>query len=818
MKVSKCPITGLTKHQKDSWIIRNEKHPDTWASLYLLGDDIFVGEWHGYITTKFNDISDIVFEEILKEYGLREKGYYYILDNTHVRGTSIEVRSKYTPFLNREAEFMKSHILVGLTPVLHFISEIALRLTKRYDITEYHNDLLSAITSIDESRTRTTFKKKSTSNNQTKVFKEHKIEEENIKVVEEESTDKLELQTFKIDNSEEKIWRYKNGSKYYVYGEIIDERVIYCRQAGLRTTNDIMAFFSINYEMLDTIDNTNTILIQDIGQAKDLVNKNRKKIVSFFQSLKGKIGTLIFINPSTYQKASILMSKFLFPPQFNIHIVGTKGEAFSLAYQIKVNGTTTIIDKKEVGHTKSSSEVDERIQQLLNIVGRISWDPTFDLEYSEDIIGNDEFSILFESFEMLRGDIMSMKKDLESYSGKLEVEVQKATDRLKKQNLELEKAKEEAEKANKLKSAFLANISHEIRTPMNAIVGLTEILKEDNISASDRKSYLEIISKSNKHLLNLINDVVDISKIESKEMSISLHNFNLNELMKDLLSSQKIMAKSFSKSPDIEYELSLGLPDEQSCIKSDSTRLKQILINLLNNAYKFTDSGKIIFGYSLDKDILRFFVQDTGIGIEESKLKSIFDRFTQAESNTTRKYGGTGLGLSISKSLVELCGGEMTVESTFGKGSKFIFTIPYILNLNPSSISNTEITNKAYGKLNILIAEDDDINFVVLKAMLSSVNCNIKRAATGIEAVEEIKKNQDYDIILMDIQMPEMGGLEATKLIQEITRDIPIIAQTANAFENEMTLIKEAGCVDYLTKPINKETLIKSILNNSKKS
>ncbi len=816
MKVSKCRITGLTKYQKDSWIIKNEKYPDTWASLYLLGDDIFVGEWHGYITTKFNDISDIVFEEILKEYGLREKGYYYILDNTHVRGTSIEVRSKYTPFLNREVEFMKSHILVGLTPVFRFISEIALRLTRRYDITEYHKDLLSAIISINKSRT--TLKERSTSNNQTETFKEHKIKKEEVKVVEEENTDELVLNTFKIDNSEEKIWRYKNGNKYYVYGEIIDERVIYCRQAGLRTTNDIMAFFSINYEMLDTIDNINTILIQDIGQAKDLINKNRKRIVSFFQSLRGKIGTLIFINPSTYQKASILMSKFLFPPKFNIHIVETKGEAFSLAYRIKVNGTTTIINKKEVGHTKSSSEVDERIQQLLNIVGRISWDPTFDLEYSEDIIGNDEFSILFESFEMLRTDIMSMKKDLESYSGKLEVEVQKATDRLKKQNLELEKAKEEAERANKLKSAFLANISHEIRTPMNAIVGLTEILKEDNISASDRKAYLEIISKSNKHLLNLINDVVDISKIESKEMSISLHNFNLNELMRDLLSSQQIMIKSFPKSPDIEYELSLGLSDEKSCIKADSTRLKQILINLLNNAYKFTESGKIIFGYSLDKDMLRFFVQDTGIGIEESKLKSIFDRFTQAESNITRKYGGTGLGLSISKSLVELCGGKMTVESTFGKGSKFIFTIPYIFNLNPSSSINTEPVDNTYRKLNILIAEDDDINFVVLKAMLSSVNCNIKRAVTGIEAVEEIKQNQDYDIILMDIQMPEMGGLEATKLIREITRDIPIIAQIANGFEDEMTLIKEAGCVDYLTKPINKETLIKSILNNSKKS
>ncbi len=819
MKVTKCNLTGLTKRQEDHWISEHDSKSKSWMSMYLLGDDILVVEWHGYITCEENDKSEIIFRNILSQFNIRERGYHYILDSTDVSGTSLKIRTRYTTFLEKEIGYLKSHIIVGLRPVLNFITGIALQFNKNFRITRYSKNLQGAISIINKLNKDTTIygdNGKYMSDARDNEIVEIKQENTKISKLEDES---ISSSKSIIDRSEDGIWRFKNtNSQYYIYGEIIDERIIYCKQSGDRTIADLKTFFHINEEMLKIQDNTNAILIEYIGNSKNVSENKRKSIVSFYYSLMGKISHLIFIKPSLFQRASILMTKYLLKFKYKVHIVKSKGEAFDLAYKIKRDENISEVVENEVGHTKNSSEIDIRISQLLNIVGRISWDPTFDLEYSKDIIGNDEFSILFESFDMLRDDIILMKKDLESHSKQLKTKVDKATDKLRKQNIELEKAKrqaerakEEAEKANSLKSAFLANMSHEIRTPMNAIVGLTDILKDGNISEKDKKSYLNIISKSNIHLLNIINDVVDISKIESKEMKISSHKFCLNNLMRDLLESQKVVLKKSIKKDNLEYRLSLGLSDELSNIKTDSTRLRQVLLNLLNNAFKFTHKGEIDFGYTLKGDNLHFYVKDTGIGIEESKIDHIFERFTQAEGDTTRKYGGTGLGLSISKSLVELCGGTIKAESSLGKGSTFTFTLRY--QYETDTITNELGDNSVFNfeNLNILVAEDDDINFTVINAMLSPLGCNIERVVTGLEAVSEINKNENYDIIFMDIQMPEMDGIEATKLIREITDKIPIITLTANAFEDEMYKIKEAGATDYITKPFKKDNLVKSI-------
>lgn len=819
IKVTRCKTTGLTKRQDDNWIIKSDVKSDSWASLYLLDDDIFVGEWHGYITKELNDKSDIVFNEILTKFNLREKGYHYILNNTGVYGTSIEVRARYTSFLEEEIKFMKSHIFVGLSPVLRFITSIALRFNKDFSNTRYYSDLQSAILSINEKH------REEISDYETELI--YNIKESNevqskhqIPEIDEIKNQKEFNAKNAIDRSKDGVWKYKNKTNNYnVYGEIINDRVIYCQQLGDRTMDDLNVFFQINEEMLKTQNNNQAILIEYIGNSKDVSDSKRRSIVTFYYSLIGKISHLIFIKPTLFQRASILMSKYLLKSRYKVHIVKSKGKAFELAFKIIHKGNIDEIVEHEIGHTKNSSEVDIRINQLLNIVGRISWDPTFDLEYSKDIIGNDEFSIIFESLEMLRDDIISMKKDLESHSEQLKLEVEKATEKLRKQNTELEKAKQEAEKANSLKSAFLANMSHEIRTPMNAIVGLTDILMDGNIPEKDKKAYLNIISKSNIHLLNIINDVVDISKIESKEMKISYDNFSLNNLMRDLLVSQEAVLYKSTKSDKIKYKLSLGLSEKLSNIKADSTRLRQVLLNLLNNALKFTAEGEISFGYTLNDKYLHFYVKDTGIGIEESKINHVFERFAQAELDTTRKFGGTGLGLSISKSLVELCGGSIKVESTLGKGSTFSFKIPYNYE-NKTTINTTENIDSEFDftDLNILVAEDDDINFTLLKAILIPMGCSIERAINGLDAVYKIKENNNYNIILMDIQMPKMDGIEATKIIMGVTGNIPIIALTANAFEDEMSRIKNAGAVDYITKPFKKDDLIKSIKTYANKN
>lgn len=811
MKITKCKQTGLYKYQENHWIIRSVDDPNSWASLYLLGDDIFVGEWHGYITVELNSMSDIIFEEILNKYNLREKGYHYIIDNTDVKGTSLEVRSRYIPFLEKEIIYMKSHILVGLNPVLRFITNVGMRFSKSFLITKYHKNLETAISQLENSRINPSLNinehNENNIKNSTSREKSNYSETDSLKETGSTSREN------KIDIKDNKIWRYNNG-EYNIYGEIIDNKIIYCRQEGYRTFEDLNVFFDINYQMLETLNNNDSILIEIIGNSINISDKKRKSIISFYLSLIGKISHLIFINPTLFQRATILMSKYLLRSKYSVHIVKTKGEAFELAFKIKKNNSIGEVITTDVEFTKSESIVKKRIGQLLNIVGRITWDPTFDYKYNEDFVGNDQFSILFETFEMLRKDIVSMKYDLENYSEKLEVEVQKATDKLKKQNIELEKAKNTAEQANKLKSAFLANMSHEIRTPMNAIVGLTNVLKENNISENDKKTYLELISKSNDHLLNIINDVVDISKIESNEMKISPHTFNLNELLKDILDSQKLALKSNVKANLIEINLKTEVDDNNFEIEADSTRLKQVLLNLINNAIKFTPEGEITFGYKIIDNKLHFFVKDTGIGISDEKIISIFERFIQAEVNTTRKYGGTGLGLSISKSLVELWGGNIFVNSTLNVGTEFGFTLPLVQPKKLLTKSSNTDANVDLENLKILIAEDDNINYLVLKAMLTPFKCKLKRVVNGREAIDEITNNKDYDLILMDIQMPEIDGIEATKQIIDLTKNIPIIAQTADAFEDEKKIIFDVGCVDYIVKPIKKDILIKSIRKN----
>jgi signal transduction histidine kinase/CheY-like chemotaxis protein len=404
--------------------------------------------------------------------------------------------------------------------------------------------------------------------------------------------------------------------------------------------------------------------------------------------------------------------------------------------------------------------------------------------------------------------ILTLNKSIIKFKHIIETFVHQVSVALHRSQLEYEliKAKDKAEESDMLKTAFLANMSHEIRTPMNGILGFAEMLDDNTLSNANRKKYLNIINSNGKMLINLIDDIIDFAKIESGQANVVQDEFSLNDLLSQVQST--FLTRSLKKAKSrVRVLVKKSFPDEKSYIRTDPIKLRQILTNLVGNAIKFTHKGSIEFGYDLEENnFLRFYVRDTGIGIPADKLQIIFERFIQADSSPSRKYGGSGLGLAISKGLVELLGGRMWAESVFNAGSVFYFTIPFV-----SVIRKTEeqpeskqhrVQNSWEGKL-FLIAEDDKFSYKFLEGFLKQTRAHVIRAADGREAVEICRNNSNIDLVLMDIQMPEMNGLMATEEIKKFNQNIPIIAQTANAINEEKIRCLEAGCDDFITKPVN---------------
>ncbi len=373
----------------------------------------------------------------------------------------------------------------------------------------------------------------------------------------------------------------------------------------------------------------------------------------------------------------------------------------------------------------------------------------------------------------------------------------------KRAEVELKKAKNKAEESDKLKTAFLANMSHEIRTPMNAIVGFSELLNDPDLTNDIRKEFIGLINENSKVLLSLIEDIIDVAKIEAEQLKVVNSTCQINLIFDDL---KKYYAKEIIKlnktEIDIRYEKEMN--DEKFSIISDPLRFRQIMNNLIGNAIKFTDKGFIEFGYKVkDNNDILFYVKDSGIGLQPEKTKMIFERFRQGQESSTKEYGGTGLGLTISKRLVELLGGKIWVESVFQKGSIFYFTLPY----RPITGKKMKPFNKKSDKTQwenklILVAEDEQSNFELVKATLFPTNAKIIRAHDGKEAVVICRKNDNIDLVLMDIRMPVMNGYEATRLIKEFRPDLPVISLTAYAMSDDKKKSLDAGCNDYISKPI----------------
>ncbi len=381
----------------------------------------------------------------------------------------------------------------------------------------------------------------------------------------------------------------------------------------------------------------------------------------------------------------------------------------------------------------------------------------------------------------------------------------------KKREAILENAKQKAEESDRLKSVFLANISHEIRTPMNGILGFADLLLRDDLSLEKCQQYAKIISDCGNNLMQLLNDILDISRIEAGEVEIKKEDFCVNEIIEELYNFYEPQTRQDGK--ELSLQMHKSLRNDEAVIYSDKRYLRQILTNLLSNALKFTKKGETIIGYNAKQNGIEFFVKDSGESIAPELLDKIFEPFRQGEEILSRKYHGTGLGLTIAKSYTELLGGYMWVESEIGHGTTFYLTLPYSANarIQASSSALSTGTDYPWKDKTFLIVEDNHISFMLLENLLEDTGVKIFRAESAQQSMDMAESIDNLDLILMDVRLPDFTGWEAAKIIKKNYPDLPIIAQTANANASDKIKTFQAGCEAYLTKPIIKKEFYDTI-------
>jgi hypothetical protein len=438
---------------------------------------------------------------------------------------------------------------------------------------------------------------------------------------------------------------------------------------------------------------------------------------------------------------------------------------------------------------------------------------------------NSGFEEPYEAFGLRKdGEIYPMRLEARNipYKGKSvrAVEFRDTTEQ-KMSEYELTKAMEKATESDRLKSAFLANMSHEIRTPMNGILGFTNLLQNPNLDGEEQQRYIEIIKKSGDRMLSTVNDIINISKIEAGMVEISVSEVDINEILEDLHSFFK--PEAAKKGIQFVYKQDFEEPDSR--ILTDHEKFNSIVTNLIKNAIKYTNEGLVEFGYNIKKDSgfakLEFYVKDTGSGIQKNRQRAIFDRFVQADIEDKRAMQGSGLGLAISKAYTEMLGGKIWVESEEGKGSTFYFTIEYKSVSESKSNPKTDATalkgNGANRKLKILVVEDDETSQHLISIMVNKFAKEIINVSSSREAIEACQNNADIDLILMDIQLPDMNGYVTTRQIRKFNKDVVILAQTAYALTGDKEKAISAGCNDYISKPINNAELLSLIQKHIKK-
>ncbi len=403
-------------------------------------------------------------------------------------------------------------------------------------------------------------------------------------------------------------------------------------------------------------------------------------------------------------------------------------------------------------------------------------------------------------------------QQLENQNQILEEKVKERTIELELSNRELIVAKDKAQESDRLKTAFLNNISHEIRTPLNGILGFSSFIIEPDITQEDKEDYLEVLNISSDRLVNTITDYMDISLIVSGNMEVHPKQIAILPLLEKVFEHFQESAKK----KNLEFKMQLPANADQFILNTDEVMLRKAVSKLVDNSIKFTLEGSITLGFEPINNNIEIFVQDTGKSIEKEAQEVVFEYFRQENGSNTRGHEGNGLGLSIAKGMIQLLGGEIRLESTKNMGTTVFLTIPNETTEATSKPKESINPIKVEGKPFILVVEDDDDNYFYVEKLLSK-GYKILRAHNGLEAADLCKKYFDINLVLMDIKMPHMNGIEATQIIKSFRNDLPIIAVTAFAGSGDEFKIKEAGCDDYVSKPINETELISLILKYFKK-
>lgn len=424
-----------------------------------------------------------------------------------------------------------------------------------------------------------------------------------------------------------------------------------------------------------------------------------------------------------------------------------------------------------------------------------------------------------EALIVQNNELISTKKDLLIKNNEYQAvneELTATTDALRMTNQELTEAKTKAEESDRLKTEFINNMSHEIRTPMNGILGFANFLNKPELSDEKRSFYTSIIKNSGVQLMRIIDDILEISKLNTKQVQVNEETVCLN----DLITEQFLIFDIKANETNLPIYLNKTLSDETSTIFTDRVKLNKVLSNLIENALKFTTKGYVEIGYVLKSENeatwLEIYVKDTGVGIKPEKKESIFQRFSQEETDLSKKAGGLGLGLAIAKENTELLGGKISVESKKGEGAKFIVNIPYKPtkgNDNKQFFLDNDL-KEVHDEYTFLIVEDEEVSFLFIETILVELyeeKCKVIHARNGKEAVNYIQADNEIDIVFMDLKMPEMNGFDAAKEIRKLNKEIPIIAQTAYTSDKDKKKAIMAGCNELITKPID-ETQMKKII------